>query len=924
MPTTYAEHAKRLRHPAMCELLPIRDFPHKDNVMVRTDGAYVAGFRIMGAQSYFADDPAREAIKFALEALLRTIPEESMRIQFRYEVVQSANAILESYADGRRTENLDARELDENREKHWRQLNERGEYLTRIAAVYLIWDPKKHQKQTEGGLPLSLKRVTTAAEPEKASSFFDTIIGWIKHFLKPIFAPVSQDTQIQRSQTEHLNILAQFESLLTGIQTAMRNVGFEPERMTDEELFLEVKRALNPIAPDTRPISDSLESPRYVSAREQLALVSILGQKENYVNIDGVLWSAITLKLPPDGTKPGLIRDLLIIGFPVVISTQIVVPNQQQVLDSYKKKHKKMVAAQLDVKGNLRTDVAAQVAARELLSMQESIIASSIKTIELSLTILVRTSRVAYTAKEYDFAERQLAIRRQQIMHVVGKMNGARAITESVGQLRIILGALPGCAEKDDRELGLITPHGADLVPVEMPWPGTVRSPLMLFDTPYRQLVPFSPFDPGLENANALVTATSGTGKSVLVGKILAMCGRQEIKVSILERGDSYLPLVEYHGGHMITMSLDSDKCINMFDLDPGETAPSNDKIAFLMNLTRFMIGDKGDGDVDLLDNIIVDCIHRAYVRASRRLKDRDKTPTLSDLRDDLNNYHDENESIVELARIAAKKLSSWVDNGPYANLFDRLTTVNMQTPWLYFNVEKLKDDPKVEVAMSLVIAHATSKRAQGQAGVRCYVILDECWSLLEIKLLASEVVQLFRTGRKRDCSVIAVSQSIEDFTGTTTSPNPFGGAILSSTAIKLIGRQKGTYDVLAQYLHLNPTVINKIKGLESTEKGVQSEFLLILGEKADTIASIYVRPIDNEYWLLTTYPREKRYRSWWLKKHDHLPLSQRYTLLTQAFPNGLVNAPELPEEISGEVSGKVPCGVVAPKVAAAAAGACA
>jgi hypothetical protein len=34
----------------------------------------------------------------------------------------------------------------------------------------------------------------------------------------------------------------------------------------------------------------------------------------------------------------------------------------------------------------------------------------------------------------------------------------------------------------------------------------------MLFETPYRQLLPFSPFDPNLENANAIVAATSGTG----------------------------------------------------------------------------------------------------------------------------------------------------------------------------------------------------------------------------------------------------------------------------------------------------------------------------------------------------------------------------------------------------------------------------
>jgi hypothetical protein len=34
-----------------------------------------------------------------------------------------------------------------------------------------------------------------------------------------------------------------------------------------------------------------------------------------------------------------------------------------------------------------------------------------------------------------------------------------------------------------------------------------------------------------------------------------------------------------------------------------------------------------------------------------------------------------------------------------------------MDSPWLYFNIEQLKDDAKLEVAMSLLIAYATTKR---------------------------------------------------------------------------------------------------------------------------------------------------------------------------------------------------------------------
>ncbi len=40
MPKTKSAHERSLQDPALCELLPIRDF--LDGVMVRTDGSYVA------------------------------------------------------------------------------------------------------------------------------------------------------------------------------------------------------------------------------------------------------------------------------------------------------------------------------------------------------------------------------------------------------------------------------------------------------------------------------------------------------------------------------------------------------------------------------------------------------------------------------------------------------------------------------------------------------------------------------------------------------------------------------------------------------------------------------------------------------------------------------------------------------------------
>jgi hypothetical protein len=118
-----------------------------------------------------------------------------------------------------------------------------------------------------------------------------------------------------------------------------------------------------------------------------------------------------------------------------------------------------------------------------------------------------------------------------------------------------------------------------------------------------------------------------------------------------------------------------------------------------------------------------------------------------------------------------------------------------------------------------------------------------------------------------------------------------------------MIGRQKGNFDVLRQFLHLNETTLNRVKGLGMTEKGKKSEFLIVIGEKAETTHSLYIVPTPLEYWLLTTYPRERWYRQWWLAKNPHLSLVERYEELATKFPHGLSELPELPEERSGEVS---------------------
>jgi len=242
-----------------------------------------------------------------------------------------------------------------------------------------------------------------------------------------------------------------------------------------------------------------------------------------------------------------------LLDFPIVCNVQLTIPDQAKVLKGYNSRLRKMQAAQSDANGGRRINVEAQVAEAQLVRVQQDIISSSVKTAKLSLVIGTRTSQRAVTTADLEQAERTLDNRRQQLLYAIARMNGAKAVAETLAKRRLFFCSLPSMADADKRDQDLLTSNAADLVPVEMPWRGTPRSPLFLLETPYRQLIPFSLFDPGLSDANMLVMAKTGGGKTVMVQQFLLMAARSTPLISILERGDSYRPLVELMGGRMIT-----------------------------------------------------------------------------------------------------------------------------------------------------------------------------------------------------------------------------------------------------------------------------------------------------------------------------------------------------------------------------------
>jgi type IV secretory pathway VirB4 component len=875
MPLTSHEYHRSLGQPPLCEQLKVRDII--DDLFIQVNGSFVAGYKVSGINSYYASDEERNRTKSALEALVRSLPERSMRMQARFEISEGTGDLIGRYNREQRNPSPVLQEFDRQQADAWSKKDAEGFYLRHSLHFYFNWDPRIHHQSPD--------------------------FEWKKK-MRGSSLSMSAMKCIERGRREHEDLVSEFRSLMSGVEATLQSTGMTLSRMSGNDLFLEIKRALHPLGNDRVPYRRPETSVLYESARSQIANVNIEDELDEYLKIGGLLYSFISLKDLPDATFPGVLRELVVLDFPIVITAEIVLPDQAKAVKQYKSRLRKMTAAQKDIHGGFRLNVDAQVAEHQLVKVLQDLIASSLKSCQMSLTIAIRTSRPARNRMETEQAERILADRRQRVLHAIGRMNGARGIPETLAQKRFFFSSLPGQGESNKRELDVLTLHAADLLPVEMPWSGTPNSPLMLFETPYRQLIPFSPFDSTLGDANLLIMAKSGGGKTFMTQGFLLMMARAKPLISILERGDSYEPLVELMGGRVINVDLDGRETLNPWDLPTGETAPSNEKTAFLKNLTRHMIGESPGADTALLDNVLTDAIPKVYKRCAIRYSN--PTPTFNDLREELANWRDAEkmQRTMDEARLAAIKLRSWTgESGIYANLFDRSTTMRLDSDWLFFNVEGLASDPRLETAMSMLIAAAMASRATGKTGRPSITVLDECWSLLDSAALAPEVVQLFRTARKRNSSVWGISQTVEDFVGTESQPRPHGPGILKNASTKIVGQQPGDVSALVNHLSLNPVAVGQVKEFGAPRKGRSADVLLVIGEKAETTQTIRIVPTPLSYWICTTFPRERKYRNWFLNKSVSGPLLERYQELAKRFPQGLADMAPLPEELSGAVA---------------------
>ncbi len=299
-----------------------------------------------------------------------------------------------------------------------------------------------------------------------------------------------------------------------------------------------------------------------------------------------------------------------------------------------------------------------------------------------------------------------------------------------------------------------------------------------------------------LENANMVVFAKSGAGKSFAVKLEAVRSMMTGTEVIIIDPENEYQKLSEAVGGSYIRLSLNSDVRINPFDLprvvdseDADDSLRAN--LVTLHGLLRLMLGNQSvpltpNQEADL-DQALIDTYARVGI-TSDPLTHQSQPPTIVDLYDTLLHM---NGSGPELAQRLRKYTS-----GTFAGIFSQQSNVDINNNMVVFNIRDLEEDLR-PVAMYIVLSYIWNKTRTDQK--KRMLIVDEAWQLMKYEDSANFMFSLAKRARKYYLGLTTISQDVEDFMASK-----MGRAIVANASMQLLLKQSSSaVDVLADIFKL-------------------------------------------------------------------------------------------------------------------------
>jgi len=302
-------------------------------------------------------------------------------------------------------------------------------------------------------------------------------------------------------------------------------------------------------------------------------------------------------------------------------------------------------------------------------------------------------------------------------------------------------------------------------------------------------LILFDRFE--LENANMVLFAKSGAGKSYAVKLEVLRSMMFGTDCIVIDPENEYQALAEAVGGSYISLSLNSDKRINPFDLPSLGANADGEKILraaviTLMGLMNLMLGTLTPEEEALMEKALMETYALRDITTDVKTQ-TNPAPTMQDLHSVLSN--------MTGAESLALKLTKYI-TGTFAGIFNQPTNFELDRGLVVFSIRDLEDALR-PIAMYVVLNYIWNKiRFNIKKRI---LVIDEAWVLMQYEDSAKFLYSIAKRARKYYLGLTTITQDIEDFLGSK-----YGKAVVANSSLQLLFRQSpASIDIVAETFNL-------------------------------------------------------------------------------------------------------------------------
>jgi conjugal transfer ATP-binding protein TraC len=424
--------------------------------------------------------------------------------------------------------------------------------------------------------------------------------------------------------------------------------------------------------------------------------------------------------------------------------------------------------------------------------------------------------------------------RREHVSKTIAafRVNGLELYSIKYQQLQSFLALMPFVLEQgmwqDLATLGrlntMTTWNLTNMLPIVAEYKGSQQCKGVLAPTFRHQAACIDNFDPGLDNYNVCISATSGSGKSVLSQTIIASVLADKGKVWVIDLGQSYKKFCETLSGNYMDSS--------NLRLNPFSSVTDISRSAESIRDLIAVMASPNEGISDVQKAHLLDAVIFAYKEKSTLANIDDVIRYLQSI-DQSKSYDMRIDDIITLLKKFSPTLAP--KGSIAARIFNDASLLNtsdlQKERFTVLELGELENQPDLlKSVLFALILNIEEQMYHSDQSRKKLCVIDEAWRLLSgsNKTAAAFIEKGFRTARKHKGAFVTITQKINDFYASSEAQ-----AAWSCAENKIIMRQneKSFKDFLnEQPDYFNEYEKNLIQSFKSSSVNGFSEFMVQQG----------------------------------------------------------------------------------------------